>query len=121
MPSVLYPFRGDTFNSMVRSVCGMKHTLKPQIYTTHPLMSITPVSLAKTNKFCITISVVFGNFVHIFLTLLIEFPFKAIAWYFYCNFMTSVRAFLTSCVFMMFCSLELFQVSSSARTLVNIF
>ena len=43
----------------------------------HPLVSVTPVIIyEKTNKFCITASVVFGNFVQVFLTLVVQVPFK---------------------------------------------
>jgi len=46
----------------------------------HTLVFVTPVMiLEKTNKFCITASVVFGNFVHVFLTLVVEVPLMVAA------------------------------------------
>lgn len=77
--------------------------------------------LETANKFSVTASVVFGNFVQVFLTLVVEVPLAVAACYFCRNYMTLVRALLRSCVFVIFCLLELFQVSSSTRTSVNIF
>jgi hypothetical protein len=44
------------------------------------MVFVTPVMiLEKTNKFCITASVDFGNFVQVFLIVVVEVPLKVAA------------------------------------------